>query len=100
AINDVFIQNPYTGHQELTTLEADVLWEYAKHTLNVKQLATKSKTLRKDPYEILLASFTNSYHKLEKRTGLVILFLLMLNHVQYKASIWGVINEKQSQRIS
>ncbi|KAF8900806.1 hypothetical protein CPB85DRAFT_1228185, partial [Mucidula mucida] len=77
AINDMFIQNSYTGHQELTTLEADVFWGYAKLTLNVRQLATKSKTLRKDPYEILLARLP----KLEKRMGLVILFLLMLNHV-------------------
>ncbi len=38
AINDIFIENPYSGHQELTTLEADVLWEYAKLAQNVKQV--------------------------------------------------------------
>ena len=28
--------NPYEGHPELSKLEADVLWEYAKLAKNVK----------------------------------------------------------------
>ncbi|KAF8881720.1 DASH complex subunit Dad3-domain-containing protein [Mucidula mucida] len=84
AINDIFIENPYSGHQELTTLEADVLWEYAKLAQNVKQLTAKSKTLTKEPDEILLARL----RELEKKMGLVMTL--------YKASIWGVINEQHS----
>lgn len=38
AVNDIFIENPYVGHPELTSLEADVLWEYAKLAQNVKQV--------------------------------------------------------------
>ncbi len=40
VVNDIFLENPYTGHAELTTLEADVLWEYAKLAQNVKQVYT------------------------------------------------------------
>ncbi|KAF9022616.1 hypothetical protein BDZ89DRAFT_1137243 [Hymenopellis radicata] len=81
AINDIFIENPYAGHPELTTLEADVLWEYAKLAQN---LAIKSKTLTKEPDEILLTRL----RQLEKKMGLVMTL--------FKASIWGVINEQQS----
>ncbi|KAF9004914.1 hypothetical protein BDZ89DRAFT_1070516 [Hymenopellis radicata] len=84
AINDIFIENPYAGHPELTTLEADVLWEYAKLAQNVKELAAKSKTLAKEPDEILLTRL----RELEKKMGLVMTL--------FKASIWGVINERQS----
>ena len=30
--------NPYEGHPELSQLEADVLWEYAKLAKNVKMV--------------------------------------------------------------
>ncbi len=45
ALNDMFIQNPHTGHQELTAFEADVLWEYTKLCLNVKQVGIKHATI-------------------------------------------------------
>ncbi|KAF8918893.1 DASH complex subunit Dad3-domain-containing protein [Mucidula mucida] len=84
VVNDIFLENPYTGHAELTTLEADVLWEYAKLAQNVKQVAAKSKVLTKDPDEMLLARL----RELEKKMGLVMTL--------FKASIWGVINEQQT----
>ena len=33
--------NPYTGHPDLTQLEADVLWEYAKMAGLVKQVCLR-----------------------------------------------------------
>ncbi|KAK0211734.1 DASH complex subunit Dad3-domain-containing protein [Armillaria fumosa] len=79
----IFLNNPYTGHPGLTTLEADVLWEYAKLAANVKQVASKAKGLSKEPDEQLLARLRD----LEKKMGLVLTL--------FKASIWGVINEQQ-----
>ncbi|KAF9026141.1 hypothetical protein BDZ89DRAFT_1016436 [Hymenopellis radicata] len=84
VVNDIFLENPYTGHPELTTCEADVLWEYAKLAQNVKQLAAKSKVLTTEPDEMLLARL----RELEKKMGLVMTL--------FKASIWGVINEQQT----
>ena len=34
--NEIFDLNPYEGHPALSTLEADVLWEYAKLSQHVK----------------------------------------------------------------
>ena len=33
--------NPYEGHPELTKLEAEVLWEYAKLAKNVKSVCDR-----------------------------------------------------------
>lgn len=35
----VFERNPYEGHPNLTELEAEVLWEYAKLSQNVKDVS-------------------------------------------------------------
>lgn len=34
--NDVFNANPYESHPSLTTIEAEVLWEYAKLAQHIK----------------------------------------------------------------
>lgn len=36
--------NAYEGHPELTQLEAEVLWEYAKFAKQVKQVRRKKQT--------------------------------------------------------
>ena len=38
----VFERNPYEGHPSLTELEAEVLWEYAKLSQNVKEVRLSS----------------------------------------------------------
>lgn len=115
TVNDIFIENPYTGHPELTQLEADVLWEYAKLAQNVQQVsggtfqsgmgiltceqvASRTKELSKEPDELLLTRL----RELEKKMGLVMTlvfdllyyFCMFLHDTQFKASIWGVINDQ------
>lgn len=34
----IFDANPYEGHPQLTELEAEVLWQYAKLAQNVKEV--------------------------------------------------------------
>jgi len=36
--NQIFSINPYEGHPNLTQLEADVLWEYAKLNQHIKDV--------------------------------------------------------------
>lgn len=36
--SDIFNSNPYEGHINLSPLEADVLWEYAKLSQHVKEV--------------------------------------------------------------
>jgi hypothetical protein len=35
---DIFAENPYEGHPNLSVLEGEVLWEYAKLAQHVKQV--------------------------------------------------------------
>jgi len=78
--------NPYEDHQELTKLEAEVLWEYAKLAKNVKsvrdtpldascnatnnllQLLLKTRELSEAPDEGLLGQLRT----LERKMGLVL----------------------------
>lgn len=83
---DVFETNPYEDHPSLTTLEAGVLWEYAKLSQHVKivgnswfrlihrklttkrvQLVAKTRQLSEEPDKTLL----NQLRVLETKMGLV-----------------------------
>ncbi|KAG8898003.1 hypothetical protein FRB99_007728 [Tulasnella sp. 403] len=91
--------NPYAGHPDLTPLEADVLWEYAKMAVIVKQLATTTRNLGNDPSNQLLAKL----RIVERQMGLVltlvrphyptstILHLHLFDSPKFKASVWSTI---------
>lgn len=116
---DLDTVNPYEGHQELTKLEAEVLWEYAKLAKNVKsvrdtpldasfvrtdrllQLLLKTRELDEAPDEALLGQLRT----LERKMGLVLTLVridfvssIQLSNVfsQFKASVWAAINDKQA----
>ena len=40
--SSVFESNPYEGHPNLSELEAEVLWQYAKLSQNIKEVAFPS----------------------------------------------------------
>jgi len=74
--------NPYEGHPSLTELEAEVLWQYAKLTQNMKELVAETRRLSEAPDETLLKRLRT----LEMKMGLVLTL--------FKASVWAVINEQ------
>ncbi|KAF8517595.1 DASH complex subunit Dad3-domain-containing protein [Hysterangium stoloniferum] len=76
--------NPYDGHPELSNLEADVLWEYAKLAKNVKTLLHRTRELSEAPDQALLGQL----RVLERKLGLVLTL--------FKASVWAAINDKQA----
>ncbi|KAG6814556.1 hypothetical protein H0H92_000084 [Tricholoma furcatifolium] len=98
--NDVFLSNPYESHPSLSTVEAEVLWEYAKLAQHVKlvradtdqlidskrllniKVTQKTRLLSEEPDQTMLARL----RVLEKKMGLVLTL--------FKASVWGVINEQ------
>ncbi|PAV23826.1 dash complex subunit dad3 [Pyrrhoderma noxium] len=86
--NEIFDLNPYEGHPALSTLEADVLWEYAKLSQHVKILVSKTRQLSDVPDKRLL----NELRVLETKMGLVLTL--------FKASVWGVINEQPASEDS
>ncbi|KAF9013934.1 DASH complex subunit Dad3-domain-containing protein [Cyathus striatus] len=81
-MSDIFHDNPYESHPTLTPLEAQVLWEYAKLAHHVKLVTQKTRLLRQEPDQRMLARL----RVLEKKMGLVLTL--------FKASVWGVINEQ------
>ncbi|KAI0782227.1 DASH complex subunit Dad3-domain-containing protein [Abortiporus biennis] len=78
----VFESNPYEGHPNLTELEAEVLWQYAKLSQNIKELTAETWRLSEAPDETLLKQLRT----LEMKMGLVLTL--------FKASVWAVINEQ------
>ena len=40
---NIFEVNPYEGHAQLSPLEAEVLWEYAKLSAHIKQVRTTAR---------------------------------------------------------
>ncbi|KAH9966811.1 DASH complex subunit Dad3-domain-containing protein [Russula dissimulans] len=77
--SQIFSINPYEGHPNLTQLEADVLWEYAKLNQHIKDLVFQTRSLREAPDEERLRI-------LERKMGLVLTL--------FKASVWGVVNDQ------
>ncbi|KAF8077790.1 DASH complex subunit Dad3-domain-containing protein [Lyophyllum atratum] len=80
--NDIFHVNPYESHASLSTIEAEVLWEYAKLAQHVKLVTQKTRLISEEPDQMFLARL----RVLEKKMGLVLTL--------FKASVWGVINEQ------
>ncbi|KAJ7746942.1 DASH complex subunit Dad3-domain-containing protein [Mycena maculata] len=78
----IFVENPYINHPNLSPIEAEVLWEYAKLAQNLKQLKQRTHTLTEQPDITLLARL----RVLENKMGLILTL--------FKASVWGVINEQ------
>ncbi|KAI0672879.1 DASH complex subunit Dad3-domain-containing protein [Trametes maxima] len=74
--------NPYEGHPNLSELEAEVLWQYAKLSQNIKELITETRRVSEAPDESLLKQL----RALEVKMGLVLTL--------FKASVWAVINEQ------
>ena len=44
ATSTVFETNPYEGHPNLTELEAEVLWQYAQLSQNIKEVRSAQTT--------------------------------------------------------
>ncbi|RPD66469.1 hypothetical protein L226DRAFT_454740 [Lentinus tigrinus ALCF2SS1-7] len=80
--SSVFETNPYEGHPNLTELEAEVLWQYAKLSQNIKELITETRRVSEAPDEKMLKQL----RALEVKMGLVLTL--------FKASVWAVINEQ------
>ncbi|TYJ55397.1 hypothetical protein B9479_003900 [Cryptococcus floricola] len=76
--------NPYANNGQLSSLEQDVLWEFAKLSDKVKRAAALSRNVAEAPNESLLAELRT----LEKRMGLVLTLV--------QASVWAVIVDSQA----
>ncbi|WWC89896.1 uncharacterized protein L201_004825 [Kwoniella dendrophila CBS 6074] len=76
--------NPYANNNQLSTLEQDVLWEFAKLNDKVKRASNLARLTAESPNEALLAELRT----LEKRMGMVLTL--------FKASVWAVIVEAQA----
>jgi len=85
---DVFAENPYVNHPQLSPIEAEVLWEYAKLAQHLKQLQQKTRNLTEQPDTMLLARL----RVVESKMGLILTL--------FKASVWGVINEQNAAELS
>lgn len=90
------MSNPYDDHPNLSPLESQVLWEYAKLAHHLRVISTKSRLLTQQP---LLANLRT----LEKKMGLVLTLVrisstrclpILMCPIKFKASVWGVINEQ------
>ncbi|KAG8691653.1 hypothetical protein FRC11_013669 [Ceratobasidium sp. 423] len=85
--------NIYAGHPQLTPLEADVLWEYAKLSRTLKtppkksfiQLVAKSREMSERSDDALLAKLRAA----EMKMGLV--------HTLFKASVWAVLVKQEEE---
>ncbi|KAJ6531639.1 DASH complex subunit Dad3-domain-containing protein [Mycena vulgaris] len=77
---DIFAENPYANHPSLSTIQKEVLWEYAKLAENLKE--QKTRNLTEQPDTLLLARL----RAVQNKMGLILTL--------FKASVWGVINEK------
>lgn len=44
--NDVFENNPYEDHPHLSETEAEVLWQYAKLSQNIKEVRRRVRILQ------------------------------------------------------
>ncbi|EPT04124.1 hypothetical protein FOMPIDRAFT_1114960 [Fomitopsis schrenkii] len=79
---EIFATNPYADHPSLSETEAEVLWQYAKLSQNIKELIVETRRLSEAPDESMLRRL----RALEVKMGLVLTL--------FKASVWAVINEQ------
>ncbi|TBU35637.1 DASH complex subunit Dad3-domain-containing protein [Dichomitus squalens] len=84
----VFEANPYEGHPNLSELEAEVLWQYAKLSQNIKELIAETRRVSEAPDEKMLKQL----RALEVKMGLVLTL--------FKASVWAIINEQPMADLS
>ncbi|KAJ7070638.1 DASH complex subunit Dad3-domain-containing protein, partial [Mycena amicta] len=80
--SDLLSENPYLGNHNLSVVESEVLWEYAKLAQNLKLLKQKTRALTEQPDHILLERL----RVVENKMGLILTL--------FKASVWGVISEQ------
>ncbi|KAI0780596.1 DASH complex subunit Dad3-domain-containing protein [Trametes elegans] len=80
--SSIYEANPYEGHPNLSELEAEVLWQYAKLSQNIKDLIAETRRVSEAPDEKMLKQL----RALEVKMGLVLTL--------FKASVWAVINEQ------
>ncbi|KAL7415856.1 DASH complex subunit Dad3-domain-containing protein [Mrakia frigida] len=84
ASSSIQMENPYASNPAFSSLESQVLWEYAKLSKHLKTLKNlKNQPLQ--PHEQLLATLRN----LEKQMGLVLTL--------YKASVWATIVDTEQE---
>ncbi|OCF41426.1 DASH complex subunit DAD3 [Kwoniella heveanensis CBS 569] len=76
--------NPYASNDQLSSLEQDILWEFAKLNDKVKRAANLAQLTAESPNESLLEEL----RKLERRMGLVLTL--------FSSSVWGVLNDAQA----
>ncbi|KAK8869734.1 hypothetical protein IAR55_000302 [Kwoniella newhampshirensis] len=76
--------NPYVNNNQLSSIEQDVLWEFAKLSDKVKRAANLARLTAESPNESLL----DELRTLEKRMGLVLTL--------FQASVWAVIMDSQA----
>ncbi|KAL1412505.1 hypothetical protein Q8F55_000251 [Vanrija albida] len=74
--------NPYANNSQLSELESDVLWEYAKLGDKIRRITALAKDAAENPNERLLADL----RELEKSMKLVITL--------YRTSVWMIIQEQ------
>ncbi|KZT39238.1 DASH complex, subunit Dad3, partial [Sistotremastrum suecicum HHB10207 ss-3] len=79
----VFERNPYEDQHGLSTIESEVLWEYAKLLEHVKELSSRVKEMSEEPEQALVSQLRG----LERKMGLVLTL--------FRASVWAVINDQQ-----
>ncbi|WOO82231.1 DASH complex subunit dad3 [Vanrija pseudolonga] len=74
--------NPYANNSQLSELESEVLWEYAKLGDKIRRITALAKDAAENPNEGLLADL----RELEKSMKLVITL--------YRTSVWMIIQEQ------
>ncbi|KDN42771.1 hypothetical protein RSAG8_06525, partial [Rhizoctonia solani AG-8 WAC10335] len=72
--------NIYAGHPQLTPLEADVLWEYAKLARTLKTLVAKSREMSERSDDALLAKLRAAEMKMGLVHTLVSIFTPLENN--------------------
>ncbi|RSH81323.1 uncharacterized protein EHS24_008766 [Apiotrichum porosum] len=81
--------NPYANHPQLSALEAEVLWEYAKLSDTISKIGTLARDTAETPNESLLASLRD----LETKMKLVFTTGLLLP--QFQTSVF-LINQEHN----
>ncbi|KAG8748405.1 hypothetical protein FRC10_005952 [Ceratobasidium sp. 414] len=97
--------NVYAAHPQLTPLEADVLWEYAKLARTLKTLVAKSREMSERSDDALLAKLRAA----EIKMGLVHTLASVASGPslaadwlgclvsQFKASVWAVLVKQEEE---
>ncbi|KAG6336993.1 hypothetical protein ID866_2094 [Astraeus odoratus] len=103
---DIFDVNPYEGHAGLSAIESEVLWEYAKLAHHIKcvtdgedqraQRATRSEI----SYTFACSGKEDGPRIDAGKQNLAHVSVEPDPVLQFKASVWGVINEQPTMEVS